>query len=476
LDPSPVNYAGTDVSVAAIGTTIYVAYPLDAAPTTHTSFPIVWQSYNGSSWSSATNLGVGSYSAVLKWSEWFNNGGCNLIDVLVSESPGGSYWSNVLGAPPVISQLSPSSGPVGTSVTITGSNLAISQCTSGVTFNGVTGAPTSITNSQIVVPVPALATTGPLVVTVGTLTSNPVAFTVLGAISGTVTNVSNGTAISGASVQALQANTVVGSTTSSSNGGYIVSNLLGGAYDVRFSASGFGTAVSPGNVVVGGSATTVNASLSLPGTISGRVTQSDGVTSISGATVAAGTGSSSAGSSTTDSNGNYSLSALGNGTYTVVAAATGFVSQVSAGVSVTSGNTSTKNFSLATGTRSAISYFYDELGRLTGASDSQGNTATYTYDAVGNLLSISVNPSSQASVVTFDPVSGHVGASVTISGTGFSSTASQNTVTFNGTTATVTSASSTQLVVTVPTGATTGPIHVTAPGGSATSSSPFTVQ
>src|SRR5205807_714775 len=59
--------------------------------------------------------------------------------------------------------------------------------------------------------------------------------------------------------------------------------------------------------------------------------------------------------------------------------------------------------------------------------------------------------------------------------TGFSATASQNTVKFNGTAATVNSATSTQLVSTVPTGATTGTISVTAPAGAATSNSAFTV-
>jgi YD repeat-containing protein len=33
-------------------------------------------------------------------------------------------------------------------------------------------------------------------------------------------------------------------------------------------------------------------------------------------------------------------------------------------------------------------YFYDELGRLVGVVDGQGNVAVYNYDAVGNLLSI----------------------------------------------------------------------------------------
>src|SRR5256885_1878852 len=68
-----------------------------------------------------------------------------------------------------------------------------------------------------------------------------------------------------------------------------------------------------------------------------------------------------------------------------------------------------------------------------------------------------------------------VGATVTINGTAFSATSSQNTVQFNGTTANVVSASAVQLVVTVPPGATTGPISVMTPSGSVTSSSNFTV-
>jgi YD repeat-containing protein len=34
-----------------------------------------------------------------------------------------------------------------------------------------------------------------------------------------------------------------------------------------------------------------------------------------------------------------------------------------------------------------VKYTYDDLGRLYQVVDSQGNVATYNYDAVGNLLS-----------------------------------------------------------------------------------------
>jgi RHS repeat-associated protein len=101
--------------------------------------------------------------------------------------------------------------------------------------------------------------------------------------------------------------------------------------------------------------------------------------------------------------------------------------------------------------------------------------AVYNYDEVGNITSIERLSSSGVSVVQVSPAQGYVGQEVVIYGTGFSSTPASNTVTFSGSAgATVTEATETQLHVTVPSGATTGAISVTAPGGSDTSDS-FTV-
>jgi YD repeat-containing protein len=122
-----------------------------------------------------------------------------------------------------------------------------------------------------------------------------------------------------------------------------------------------------------------------------------------------------------------------------------------------------------------IHYIYDDLGRLVGVVDPAADTAVYSYDAVGNLLSIARFASTTVSIITFSPGSGPVGATVTISGTGFSVTPSQNAVTFNGTAATVSTATATRLVTTVPVGASTGAIAVTSPSGSATSATAFTV-
>lgn len=124
----------------------------------------------------------------------------------------------------------------------------------------------------------------------------------------------------------------------------------------------------------------------------------------------------------------------------------------------------------------SVSYVYDDLGRLLAVVDgTAGQAAIYQYDAAGNLLGITNQAASVVSILNFTPESGPVGATVTISGTGFSATANQNTVKFNGTTATVTSATTTQLVATVPTGATTGPISVTVGATSATTGASFTV-
>jgi RHS repeat-associated protein len=123
----------------------------------------------------------------------------------------------------------------------------------------------------------------------------------------------------------------------------------------------------------------------------------------------------------------------------------------------------------------AISYAYDELGRLVAVSDPSQGAAKYTYDSVGNLTAITRQAVSVVSVLGFSPKSGPAGTGVTIYGTGFSATPSQNTVKFNGTVATVVSSTATKIVATVPSGATSGTISVTAPGGTASSSGSYTV-
>jgi YD repeat-containing protein len=122
-----------------------------------------------------------------------------------------------------------------------------------------------------------------------------------------------------------------------------------------------------------------------------------------------------------------------------------------------------------------VRYVYDELGRLVAVIAPSGEAAVYKYDAVGNLLSITRENSGAVAIFEFSPDGGTVGSTVTLYGIGFSATPGQNTVTFNGSSASVTGSTTTSITVTVPAGATTGTIAVTTPSGSAWSASSFTI-
>jgi hypothetical protein len=85
----------------------------------------------------------------------------------------------ITGPSPFISNLSPSSGQAGTVVTISGSNFGTAQGNSTITFNGVNAVPNNWSDTSIDVPVPAAATTGPVVVTVSGQASNSATFTLV---------------------------------------------------------------------------------------------------------------------------------------------------------------------------------------------------------------------------------------------------------------------------------------------------------
>lgn len=89
-------------------------------------------------------------------------------------------------------------------------------------------------------------------------------------------------------------------------------------------------------------------------------------------------------------------------------------------------------------------------------------------------VTTATNPNAPT-ISSFTPASGTLGSSVTIIGTNFNATPANNTVTFNGVPAAITSASTTQLVATVPALATTGAIAVTTSNGTVTSTTNYTV-
>ena len=119
-------------------------------------------------------------------------------------------------------------------------------------------------------------------------------------------------------------------------------------------------------------------------------------------------------------------------------------------------------------------YIYDEKGRLQAVVSPSGETVVYEYDAAGNIKSVRRISADTLAVFTFTPREGIFGDRVTIVGSGFG--AGVSGVDFNGAAANVVEVTPTSRVVEVPQGATTGPITVTTPRGSVTTSSPFTVQ
>ena len=96
----------------------------------------------------------------------------------IADANSQALLANLIG-PPFIISLNPASGPVGTTVIISGVSFGAAQGSSTVTFNGtVAGTVLSWSTTSITVKVPAGATTGNVLVTEGGVASNGVTFTV----------------------------------------------------------------------------------------------------------------------------------------------------------------------------------------------------------------------------------------------------------------------------------------------------------
>jgi len=95
--------------------------------------------------------------------------------VVVTTDQGASNNDQIFAVRSSIYTVVPSSGVIGTPVTLTGIGFGL---TGLVSFNGAIASISSWSDSQIVAVVPTGATTGPVVVTQGGITSNPAAFMV----------------------------------------------------------------------------------------------------------------------------------------------------------------------------------------------------------------------------------------------------------------------------------------------------------
>ncbi len=132
--------------------------------------------------------------------------------------------------------------------------------------------------------------------------------------------------------------------------------------------------------------------------------------------------------------------------------------------------TSTVTFGGTTAT--VVSWTATSIVVTVPAGATSGNVVVTVAGQSSNGAPFTVIP--PPAITLLSQTTGSAGSSITITGANFGATQSTSTVTFNGTTATVTSWSATSIVVTVPAGATTGNVVVTVLGV-ASNGSPFTV-
>jgi hypothetical protein len=115
----------------------------------------------------------------------------------------------------------------------------------------------------------------------------------------------------------------------------------------------------------------------------------------------------------------------------------------------------------------------EALTYSTGHQFTGGPSYLMQYQPAGADVDYDVACLAPTVVTSFTPSAGLTGSSVTVTGTGFTAASA---VSFNGhAAASFTVRSATQIVARVPSGATSGAIRVTTPGGTATSTARFTV-
>ena len=297
---------------------------------------------------------------------------------------------------PNITTPSPSSGVVGTSVTINGSHLGTTTGT--VRFNGIAGTPTSWVANKIVVPVPAGATNGPIVVTNSSgIASNEVNFSVTGAVP-SIGGLSPGTGavgtvvtISGSNFGGFQGNSTV--TFNGVSGG-AANQWVAGTIKIAVP-----TGAMTGNVVVtvGGESSLGTHIFTVPGThsIAAMSPTMGGI----GAEVTI-TGSNLGSSGTVKFNGVTATPWSWSPTLIVVPVPTGATNGT---VVVTTGGTqlSAGIFSVRSTTpATATEFSYDAMGRVIqktvctpmncGTGQAPLNLSV-TYDLAGETTSVSFN-------------------------------------------------------------------------------------
>jgi RHS repeat-associated protein len=331
--------------------------------------------------------------------------------------------STVVGGPS-IADVFPTSGTVGTSVTITGTNFGATQGTNIVTFNGTAAAPTAWSATSITVPVPTGATTGNVMISNAGIASNGMSFTVLSV--STITGLSPTSGSTGTSV------TISGTNFGSSQGtstvtfnGTIGTPTLWSATSIKAPVP---TGATTGNVVV-----IVNG-VATGGTHTFTVSGTPTISSLSPTTGAIGT--------------------------SVTIHGTNFGSTQGASVVTFNGVNATPTSWSSTQIKAPVPSGAT-TGNIVVTVSSKSTTGVHTFTVSGS-----------PTISGMTPNTGGVGTVVIIAGTNLGTT---GTVTFNGVTASPWNWNSTQITVPVPPTATSGSVVVTIAGEHLPAVGSFTV-
>jgi hypothetical protein len=392
-------------------------------------------------------------------------------------------------APPIITEFSPASGFVGTSVIITGANLP--NATS-VEFNSVGATITSNSDTQIIAVVPSGASTGKISVTNanGTAISenNFIVlpkidnFTPTSAFVGTeVTITGSGfigaTAVAFGDISAtfnvVSANTITATLPSAARIGKISVTTADGT---AMSASNFivlakidGFTPTGGTV---GTTVTITGSGFLDATkveFNGTSTSFDLLSANSISVVVPNGATTGKISVTTE--GNIAVSGDDFKVFPKIDDFTPTNGTVGMEVTITGSaftGATAVTFNGTSATFSDVTYSSIKAVVPVGATTGKITVTTPSgSDESDNAFGIGIG------IGSFNPASGPVGTSITITGSGFTGATA---VTFNTVRATIFKVVSNNMITaTVPTGATTGPIKVTTPLGTFTSGSNFKV-
>lgn len=305
-----------------------------------------------------------------------------------------------------IHSIEPVNGPSGTNVRIIGAGFGSDVSPAAVTINGVSAQVVSVVDTLLIAAVPANAGTGPVVVTVNGETATGPVFTYQAITTLSPTSGGAGTVIT---LTGTGFSPVAAQNTVTVNGIAVVVNSATATTIVATLQSGVTT--GPVSVTINGERTVGPVFTVVP---------PPAITTLS-------PNSGPAGVAVTITGTNFSPVAAQNtvtfnGVTAVVSSASSTTLVVNAPANATTGN-------VAINTNGQVSA-----------------GVPFTVQSLG--------------IAKLSPDNGLDGTVVTITGTGFSTTAMQNLVYFNGVQATVSSATATQLVVTVPAGTTTGAVTI----------------